>query len=128
MRRSLRHCRTIMRIAGKDWRSGLILTGPSSYLPSPGGGGSARMERSEMRTGVGRRSVNSGAARKQRLSPHPAALPDDASRRRVASTLPLQGRVKKKRGLVQDRMPATPLIAFAHVGKSFDGGRVKAVD
>jgi osmoprotectant transport system ATP-binding protein len=25
-------------------------------------------------------------------------------------------------------MPAPPLIAFAHVGKSFDGGRVKAVD
>jgi osmoprotectant transport system ATP-binding protein len=25
-------------------------------------------------------------------------------------------------------MPTTPLIAFAHVGKSFDGGRVKAVD
>src|SRR2546421_9141247 len=25
-------------------------------------------------------------------------------------------------------MPTTPLIAFAHVGKSFDGGRVRAVD
>jgi osmoprotectant transport system ATP-binding protein len=25
-------------------------------------------------------------------------------------------------------MPAPPLIAFAHVGKNFDGGRVKAVD
>jgi osmoprotectant transport system ATP-binding protein len=25
-------------------------------------------------------------------------------------------------------MPTSPLIAFAHVGKSFDGGRVKAVD
>src|SRR5271168_4721656 len=25
-------------------------------------------------------------------------------------------------------MPATPLIAYAHVGKSFDGGRVRAVD
>src|SRR6204780_220863 len=25
-------------------------------------------------------------------------------------------------------MPIPPLIAFAHVGKSFDGGRVKAVD
>ncbi|HEX9470671.1 MAG TPA: ATP-binding cassette domain-containing protein, partial [Bradyrhizobium sp.] len=25
-------------------------------------------------------------------------------------------------------MPTPPLIAFAHVGKSFDGGRVKAVD
>src|SRR4249920_2598100 len=25
-------------------------------------------------------------------------------------------------------MPTTPLIAYAHVGKSFDGGRVKAVD
>src|SRR6201989_1642764 len=25
-------------------------------------------------------------------------------------------------------MPATPLIAYAHVGKSFDGGRVVAVD
>jgi hypothetical protein len=28
--------------------------------------------------------------------PHPAALPDDAARRRVASTLPLQGRVKMR--------------------------------
>src|SRR6202140_5372989 len=25
-------------------------------------------------------------------------------------------------------MPSPPLIAFSHVGKSFDGGRVKAVD
>ncbi|MCW3693609.1 ATP-binding cassette domain-containing protein, partial [Burkholderia cenocepacia] len=25
-------------------------------------------------------------------------------------------------------MPATPLIAYAHVGKSFDDGRVVAVD
>src|SRR4030088_2162975 len=25
-------------------------------------------------------------------------------------------------------MPTPPLIAFAHVGKSFDGGRVRAVD
>src|SRR5580704_14641125 len=27
-----------------------------------------------------------------------------------------------------DRMPTPPLIAFTHVGKSFDGGRVLAVD
>ena len=25
-------------------------------------------------------------------------------------------------------MPSTPLIAYAHVAKTFDGGRVKAVD
>src|SRR5580698_9587632 len=30
-------------------------------------------------------------------------------------------------GKSKDRMPPPPLIAFAHVGKSFDGGRVKAV-
>jgi osmoprotectant transport system ATP-binding protein len=43
---------------------------------------------------------------------------------RCEPTLPLQGRVKPR----TDRMPPTPLIAFAHVGKSFGGGRVLAVD
>src|SRR5258708_35841699 len=41
--------------------------------PSPGGGGSVRIARSKMRNGVGGRSLNSGAARKDRPSPHPAA-------------------------------------------------------
>src|SRR3984957_17462009 len=39
----------------------------------------------------------------------------------------LQGRVRAANTRL-DRMPTPPLIAFAHVGKSFDGGRVRAVD
>src|ERR1700676_4360431 len=39
---------------------------------------------------------------------------------------PLQGRVKKVPW--SRRMPNPPPIVFSHVGKSFDGGRVKAVD
>src|SRR4249919_1415429 len=31
-------------------------------------------------------------------------------------------------GLGPHRMPTTPLIAYAHVGKTFDDGRVVAVD
>src|SRR6266480_4517515 len=47
--------------------------------------GRLAIERSEMRDGAGC-SLNSGTVRNERPSPHPAALPDDASRRRVAST------------------------------------------
>src|ERR1700689_2956565 len=39
----------------------------------------------------------------------------------------LQGRVRAASTRL-DRMPTPPLIVFAHVGKSFDGGRVRAVD
>ena len=36
--------------------------------------------------------------------------------------------VGNSQGLGPHRMPTTPLIAYAHVGKTFDGGRVVAVD
>src|SRR4051794_34669860 len=62
-------------------------------LPSPGGGGSVRMERSECATGWG----DSPSPRQVHVlrdrHPTPPA-PDDAAHRRARATLPLQGRVR----------------------------------
>ena len=65
-----------------------------AYPPLEGEG---RLVASEARyePGWGDGCLNLCTVQGERLSPHPAAPADDASRRRGASTLPLQGRVSK---------------------------------
>jgi hypothetical protein len=96
-------------------------------LPSPGGGGSARIERSEMRDGVGWRSYGT----RSRLPPLAASPPHPA---RYASDPPppgkgeahfrilathcargLQIRSPQNRGRREDRVRAAPAISRAKV-------------